>query len=521
MQLVTSTFHQLAQGGVRPHKWEILMSFDKQFDDTLDYFVLNSSELDGSDVLKPIDDNPIQYWDYYSYAPFRDRLQSMSWSSSLAFPHSIQSATADISLNNYDNYFTPNTSSPLAPYILPGRPVKILAGYGSEATIQQFVGTTQGNPTLDSDTKSAAFHALGFIAEISALSLSYTVALSDVRTDEALVAIFEQFGISGSAYSLDRGRNTIPFLFLESGVTVGDALSKIMEAEGGELYVDEMGIIRFVQRLSNPAGPVFTFNISNVVSDKPSDNTQIINHVIIKSTIRALQDLQPIFFGSGTSGNATLTNKLLVPASGTAQYNVSLNDPLADFDDPTLGIAISDSWFTAQTSGGDNVASSVSLSDSSLTVTDLTLTFQNTNSFDVYIDAIEVWGQPAKIVDNIVYDARDQDSIDKYGEYIYEADNDLFGNESNCESFAYTVLDAYAQPGTIIDMIVKGDYSLQLGDIVWIDLSDISGPFKIIGISTSISTTGIEETIQVKRYDPRHWFVLDSSELDGGDVLAP
>lgn len=521
MQTVSTKFHQLAQGSVRPHKWDVLLSFDKTFNDTIDYFTLDSSDLDGDDILKPVDDNPIQYWDFYSYVSYRDRLQSMSWSNSLAFPHSVQSASADIALNNYDNYFTPNTFSPIAPYILPGRPIKILAGYDSETIIQQFVGNTKDKPTLDSSTKSAQFHALGFINEIAALRLAYTVALSNVRTDEALAAIFEQFGINGTAYSLDRGRNTIPFLFLESGGTVGDALNKIMEAEGGELYVDEQGIIRFQQRLVSPTGPVFTFNTTNVNSYTPSDESQIINHVVIKSTIRGLQDTQPIFFGSGTTGNAALTNSLLIEAGSTADYDILLNDPLADFDDPTLGAETSDSWFTALKLNGDNVITNVIVSDSTLTVSKLTLTFHNTNSFDVYVDAIEVWGEPAKVIDNIIYDARDQDSIDKYGEYVYELDNDLFGNEENCESFAYTILDAYNQPGTIINMKVKGDYALQLGDVVWVDLSDTSGSFKIIGESTSITTDSVDETLQVKRYDPRHWFVLDESDLDGGDILAP
>lgn len=521
MQSVSTKFHELSQGGIRPHKWEVLFSFDKVWDNSIDFFILDSSELDGGDVLKPVDDNPIQYWDLYTYSSFKDRLQSMSWSSSLDFPHSVQSASADMSLNNYDNYFTPNTSSPLAPYILPSRPVKILAGYGSEATIQQFVGTTQGKPTLDSGTKSAEFHALGFISEIASLRLVNTVALSNVRTDEALVAIFNQFGISGDAYSLDRGRNTIPFLFLESGTTVGDALNQIMEAEGGQLYVDEMGVIRFQQRLVSPAGPVFTFNTSNVSSYTPSDESQIINHVVVKSTVRQTQSRQPFFFGSGTEGNATLTNYLLVPASSTADYDISLNDPLADFDSPTLGVETSDSWFTTQTSGGTDVSSNVSVTDTNSTVSKLTLTFTNDNAFDVYVNAIEVWGEPAKIIDNIVYDALDQDSIDEHGEYVHEVDNDLFGNIENCESFAYTVLDAYSEPGTIISMIVKGDYALQLGDVVWVDLSDIAGQFKIIGQSTSVSVDGVEETIQVKRYNPRSWFILDVSVLDDTDVLAP
>lgn len=521
MQTASTLSHQLAQGGVRPHKWELLMSFTKQFNNTISYFTLDSSNLDGSNILMPTDDNPIQYWDFYSYSKYRERLQSMSWSSSLAFPHSVQSSMADFTLNNYDNYFTPNTYSPIAPYILPGRPVKILAGYGNERLLQQFVGLTQDKPTLDPNTKTAIFKAAGFMTEIFTLRLSSAVALSNVRTDEALAAIFSQFGIASTAYSLDRGRNTIPFLFLENSSTVGEALTKIMEAEGGRLFIDEQGVIRFVQRLESPSGPVFTFNETNVVSSKHSDEAQVINRVVVKTNIRQLQADQPVFFGSGTNGNATLSKNLLVKASGTAQYEISLDNPLAAYTTPTLGSSVISSWFTAENLSASNVTSNLSITSTIITAEKLTFTFSNTNAFDVYVNAIVVWGQPAKIIDNIVFNAFDQSSIDKYGEYTYETDNDLFGNVENCESFAYTVLDAYALPGTIVDMVVKGDYSLQLADVVWLDLPDTAGAFQIIDLTTSISIQGIEEKIKVKRYDPRHWFVLNQSSLDAGDILGP
>jgi hypothetical protein len=521
MQTASTTFHSLAQGGIRPHKWNLLMSFTKQFNSSINYFTLDSSSLDGTDILKATDDNPLQYWDYYSYTSYRSRLQSMSWSSSLAFPHSVESSMADFTLNNYDNYFTPNTFSPIAPYILPGRPTKILAGYGNEQMVQQFVGVTQDKPTLNADTKSAVFHALGFMTEIFALRLSSAVALSNVRTDEALAAIFNQFGIASTAYSLDRGRNTIPFLFLEDSSTVGDALTKIMEAEGGRLFIDEQGVIQFIQRLNQPTGAVFTFNKTNVVAVKHSDETQVINRVVVKTNIRQLQDDQPIFFGSGTNGNATLTKYLKVPASSTAIYEVSLDNPLATYTIPTNGVSTTSSWFTAENISALAVTSNISVTSTSLTTEKLKLTFTNTNGFDVYIDALAVWAQPAKVIDNIVYNAFDQTSIDKYGEHTYETDNDLFGNVENCESFAYTILDAYAVPGTIIEMIVKGDYALQLADIVWLDLPDTAGSFQIIDLSTTVSGDGIEEKIKVKRYDPRHWFTLNTSSLDGSDILAP
>lgn len=521
MQSVSSKFHELAQGGVRPHKWELLMSFDKEFDDSIEYFILDYSLLGGADILKPVDDNPIQYWDYYSYTSYRDRLNSLAWSSSLDFPHSLQASRADIILNNYDNYFTPNTNSPIASYILPGRPTKILAGYGEEAMVQQFVGVTKDKPVLDPNTKTASFRAAGFMSEIASLRLAHTVSLANVRTDEALATIFEQFGISSNSYVLDRGRNIIPFLFLENDNTVGEALYKIMEAEGGKLYIDEQGVIRFVQRLGTPSDPVFGFNQSNVAAAKHSDETQIINRVVVTSNIREVQDFQPIFFGSGTNGNATITTKLLIPAGESAQYEISLEDPLADYNLPTLGRLELNSWFTAQTKTGTNVTSNLSITDSSLTTEKLVLIFTNIDTQDLYLDSLVVWGEPAKVIDTIIYEAYDQASIDQHGEYLYETTNDLFGNEGNCESFAYTILDAYSTPGTIIDMTIKGDYAIQLGDIVSVDLLDTEGIFQVINISTIVSGNGVEETIRVKRYNPRQWFMLDISSLDAGDIIAP
>ena len=70
-------------------------------------------------------------------------------------------------------------------------------------------------------------------------------------------------------------------------------------------------------------------------------------------------------------------------------------------------------------------------------------------------------------------------------------------------------------------MSVKGDPALQLGDIIWVDTRKISGQFQIIKISNSISASGVRQVIKAKRYNPRHWFILDISILDGTDALAP
>lgn len=521
MQSVEPSFHQKSQAGIRKHRWSVLLSFDKDYDDSKTFFTLDSSLLDGSDVLAPVGDNPIQYWDFYAYEPYTDRVMSVEWSREIAFPFSVQSSVANIVLNNFDNYFSSHTNSPIRDYLLPGRPTKILSGYANEPLLQQFAGLTQDKPELDQTARTAKFTAFDYLSEIFKLQLSESVAMTNVRTDEALAALFQQFGIEPYQYELARGRNVIPFLFLEEGKDAADAFRDIMQAEGGQLWIDEQGIIRFDQRLIVADGPVFTFNDSNVSSIVTTADTEIINRVNIISNIRAVQQPQPIHAGSGELSSPTLSEPVVIPASSTGLYQIRLKDPVAGYSEPTLGYTSGDSWFTATTKIGSSVVSNISVTDSSVSVNALTLTFTNTNSFDVYINAIEIHGEPAKIIDTINYEAFDQESIDKYGEYLLKIENDMFGSESNCESFAYTVIDAYSEFDSIVEMSVKGNPALQMGDIIWVDTTKIVGQFQIIKIADSISTGGVGQIIKAKRYDPRHWFMLDTSALDGGDVLAP
>ena len=150
----------------------------------------------------------------------------------------------------------------------------------------------------------------------------------------------------------------------------------------------------------------------------------------------------------------------------------------------------------------------------------VSIIFGNSNSYDAFLSAIEVYGAPAKIVDTIDYDAYDQDSIDKYGEHLLKIENDLFGRESNCQSFAYAVLAAYSEFDAVIELTVKSNPALQLFDIIKVDTRKISGTFQITKIASSVSGSGITQTIKARRHTIRSYFILDKSLLNGSDVLA-
>jgi len=521
MQTVPNSFHKKSQASIRRHNWSFLASFDKEFDDSKTFFILDSSDIDGHDSIAPVNDNPMQYWDYYDYSSQKDRVISLEWDRETNFPYSMQSSECSVVLNNFDNYYSSDTNSPISQYLIPSRPVKLLSGYHSSPLLQQFVGLTHDKPEIDQSSRTAKFEASDYLTELFKLRLSDSVAMSNVRTDEALAALFTQFGIAPHQYELAVGRNRIPFLFIARGTSASEVFRDVMQAEGGQLWIDEQGIIRFEQRLVTSFSPVFTFDETNISSMSTSGDTEIINRVEITSNIREVQDPQPIHAGSGQLFNYTLTEPVVVPAGGTGVYSIDIEDPLGGYSEPTLGELSDDSWFTARTFLGEQITSNISVTQSLLTFNTLSLTFTNTNTFDAYVDNIEIYGEPAKVVDTIEYEAFDQTSIDEYGEFPLEIENDMFGSESNCESFAYTTIDAYSDFDNVIELTVKGNPALQLSDIIWVDTKRIKGQFKILKTSSSISSGGVNETIRARRYKPKSWFILNESDLDGTDVLAP
>lgn len=521
MQTVSDEFHQIAQNGIRPHDWRLRISFDKQFDDEIEWATWDTSVWDGGDLWKPSDDNPLQEWDYYTYEDYSDRVVDMEWSREIDFPYSVQSAIADFTLNNYDNYFTPDSGSPVDGYVLPKRPVRMYSGFKTTGVIQQFVGITQRMPVLDSSEKTAAFHALDFLSEMFAMPLEETVAMANVTTDEVLDALFQQFGLTDSQYVLAKGRNKIPFLFFEKGKNAGNAFRELMQAEGGNLWLDEQGIIRFEQRLLPIDEPVMTFNDSNTESVTATGDSEIINTVRVRCDVREVQEFQPVYSSSDEFGGTLFLEPIVVPANGSKFVTIDLQDPLLTASTPTIGHKSNDSWFTVVNNTGGVVSSDVSVGLTNLRQNNYVMLFENDNAFPVTLDKLEVWGEPAKIIDEIRYEAYDEDSVAAYGEQLLEIENNMFGSESNCESFALTIIDAYKDFNPIIELSVKGDPSQQNGDIIDVDTRDFQGEYKVIKTTITMRNSRATHTIKARRYTPRNWAFWDVSTWDGGDLWSP
>lgn len=522
MQAVSDQFHVAAQGQVIPLDWGLRISFDKAYDDDIVFAQYDVSAYDDpTSLYSPSVDNPIQFWDYYEYLDYTARVIGMEWTREIEFPYSVAAAMADFTVNNFDDYFTPNSGSPIDEYIIPKRPVRLLAGYRNASLLQQFVGITETTPVRDENAKTASFHALDFLSEIFDTELKGIIAMQDVTVDEVLDAIFQQFGLDSDSYVLAKGRNVIPFVFFDMSENAGNAIRQMMQAEMGNLWIDEQGIIRFEPRLSVTDEPVMVFDDSNVIDITSTGDDDIINWVKITSDVREVQPYQPVFSNAREAGVAFTPSgtTFVIAANSSRDYPADLTDPCLTVEEPTFGEASNVSWFTAVKADGTPVGSSVSVTGSSLDTNQFVTTIQNNNSFDIEIDQMELWGEPAKVVNTIRYEAKDQASIDKFEAKILDITNNFFGNESNCDSFSETIIDAYSEHDPIIQMNVKGDFSLQLSDVIQVNARSYNDTYKIIGTTNVLN--GYRCTIKAQRYHPRPWGRYDISLYDDGAVYAP
>lgn len=529
MITTTAVFDAVANGTIRPLALNAKISFTKQRSNNVGWFILDQSELDGADILATDPDDVIQLWDAYEWGDYTSDVIGMNWSRSVEFPYNVQSAFCDLTLNNVSQKYTyGNSGSPLDGYILPKRPMRTYAGFkkgGYVESVPVFIGLTQKMPKYSGlNDSTATFSAQDFLSEIANTQLNQTVMLRDVRTDEAIATILDTYGMDSSMYDLAKGLNTIPFVVFESGLNAGNILAKLVQAENGKLWLDEKGIIRFEPRIADIGKTaVMTFDETNIIEITPSRTDGIVNRVKITSDIRAVQDKQPIFSMANETGYQQSPNddSYRINSLGNKDIWLSFDDPIWTATlNPILNGSSDDSFFTAFDLAGEVVSSGITatgylFSDS------MKITFTNTNNFAVSISFLEIWGEPARIVDTIKYNAYDDDSVEKFGEMVLDiTDNDYFGSYSNADAYAMDILRRRAEYSPTVSLKVKGNPALQLGDIIHIDYK-YTGDYKIVGIKSSITNgAGFTQELTIERTKIVFPFILDVSILDGEDVLS-
>lgn len=501
-------YRQLAEGYVRPLSWELRAAFDKTIDDTIQFFTLDESLLDGTDILASDESLVIREWDKYIYEALSDRVISLEWQREEEVPYSVNTAIADITLNNYDNFFAINSASP-ANNILPRRPYRILAGFGGE-NLPQFVGLSETTPKIDNASKTALIHCTDFLSFLFGKPLDQTVVLESVKTHEVLDYLFQLSGLLPDQFSLDEGFNQIEFVYFEKGTKLGEAVRQLMQAELGSLYMDEEGLIVFKNRARTAGSPVYTFNEANVESYTVSQQDTIINVVEIRSDVREVQASKPVLELTGSP-----EDPITLYASTATEVFFNFNDPVTSIQSITGIVANSQ----ADGSGSD-LSGNITVDSYDLFANSIKVTFDNSGG-NAYLTALVINGTPAEVVRNLYFRLQDDTSVDNFEEQVLSITNNFIQSDDAANSLALSLLNFYSDYANTIELTVKGFHALQIGDNIYASIQDIDQEYSITKIVNIKSAGRYIQRITAKVFNVPDYFILDVSLLDGPEVLSP
>lgn len=500
---------------VRRPTAKALISWDRQFDNTIDIFTIGVSTIGGSDIIGGTPD-VILYWDQFVYTDETDYLMSLEIEREQTEPiFSVSRSMLDTTLDNTSNRFTPGGGSAIDDYILPRRPIRAYLGfYGVSYTAQTFVGEVVEYPEISTERRTVSLHARDFMERIWNYPLEETQMYVDKRSDELILLLLQQFGLTEDQTNLDVGLNVIGFAYFEKGDKLGPIIQKICEAELAWFYLDEDGVVVFENRTGwlSRTTPVLDITDSIVFSEKIPSKSNIINVAEIHAKPREVRAEQPVW---------SLDSHIELPSGETTVF-VDYDDPMYSVTDPTAGGATSVFQITAASDGtGQDYSSQVSLSWTDFAKSSKAV-FTNNLGFTVYLTRLDIWGQPAKVIgkdeEGIYFRYQDDTSVAAYDEQPARIENDFIQDAAFAETIATILVEDRKNPGNYREVTIQGRPQLQVGDLV--SRNGIDYNIQRIRCRLTQSEGLIQELTLVQR-TIQPYFRIGISTIGGDDIIAP
>lgn len=526
MQSVSSSFTQATQSPIRLLNYRCLASFLKNFDEDTTFFTIGESLIGGPDIIKG-DGSVVQEWDKYDYDDYTGRVLDIEWNREAEPPLSaVTMATADITFNNTDDYFTPtNENSPIYGNIKPRRPIRLYVGF-DQGVIPIFIGVTDGMPVIDEKNKTARFHCIDFLQSIMNIPLDTEVMYIDKRTDEIVASLLETAGLVSSQFDLDTGSVIVPFAYFKKDSKIGDALREIAEAELGTLYMREDGVIRFENRTNWASNEqVWGLDQSQVLDMSVPNRDSVINLVEVFAKAREVQAKQKLW---------ELANPIEIGPNGTVEIFADFKDdygdlPVTSVDDPDYITSATTSLYATnekRDGSGPTMAGDVSLDSTDQFSTAFKMTFSNSNATKtVFITQLELYATPAKVINDIYVKEIDQASIgnnkDGVDEKPYQIENNYIQDSAAATTMAKIILEDRAEIDDQRSMLIKGIPQLQVGDVLHYTDRRASETYYVTKISGTLNSSGLRQNIMVSKRTIREYFRIGISTIGGSDVIGP
>lgn len=528
MQSVADAFSVEEVDTVRKIAESAQFAWKKDYLATIRFFTIGVSSIGGNDIIAGTVAAQTA-WNKYKYTDESAYLLRLSYERELNMPlGGLTKAIADLQVDNTSGRFSPRytggTSAIYTAVDKPGRPLNINAGFnygGIDNMIPQFVGLTAGSPRFNARNRTVDFKAFDFMDYIQNAYVDKTAMFTAQRSDVVLQTALTNLGFATSQFDLDTGINIIGFGLFETGQKWGDYVNKIVQAENGHIYQDELGVIKFENRQHWQSYPYFNvqrvITTAQVLEAVTPTTDHIINVVEVKASPRDVLDSQLIWSATGYAGSGVISLPI-----GNTEVWANYDDPIYQVESPfSIPLGPGFSTFQANTLAdgtGTDVTDYVSLKSIDNFAQTSKLVFTNSYSLDVFLTVLDIYGRPARKTGDIYYKEKVDSSITAYGEQPLIIENDYIQTSSWARSFAGLVLQDYARPENLQDITIRAVPELQMGDLIsW------QGKYwRIYGIRTQIDPgIGFVQELKLLQRTIVSYFQIGVSTIGGSDKIAP
>jgi len=525
MQTVSTEFTTRTNNRVRKLKAAAQIAFTKTKSLTTQYFTVGISTVGGPDPIGPPDNvGDITEWDKYEYTDYSSRILSMEATHEQDITGNFTMAIADVELQNTDDLFTPDVDPTIGAFVQsPRRPLRLSAGFNTQ-TVPIFVGLTEKAPSLSEDKKTAKFHAIDFIKSISEIKITQSEMYVDQRIDQVISDLLITYaGLATTQFSLDPGIRAVPFIYFKKDTTLGKAIQQLAQSELATFFEDEAGVLRLWNRqhLTANTTPLWTFNRDNCREIQYPDAKNVINTVEVFGNVRKVQANQKLW---------ELASATKVPPGGTLELFGDFKDdygdlPVTTIDTPVYLSGATTSYYatnTAQDGTGEAANTYISVTSFSQFATGFKVVFTNTAAYEIYINALEIFARPAKVISEIYTFAQDATSVGKYEEQPYKIENDFIQSEAFAKTLSTMLIADRANPSGVREIeVTRGVPQLQTGDLVTFDDGKTSGTYYVQKKTTSVGKGGLVQVLTLVKRTIQSYFTVGISMVGGTDVIAP
>lgn len=527
MQAVSAAFETAAAAPYKELGASALVAWEKTINPSVAFFTIGTSTIGGPDIIKGAGGS-VTFFDKYQYDNESARLKEYKISRKMSNkPWGVIMASAEITLMNGDNRFTPKYDATIGNYILPDRPVKLGVGLNGEY-INLFTGYTElpRSSVSSRDTKIQAWDALSYLSN----KKSDLQTFVDVKADQIIIDLLEEQGFSAGQYNIETSlQRPIGYLMVQDRI-VTDIFKELCEAEGALMFVDENGIIQFWNRLhlNSNSTSRWTFDYGNL-TNLDWDTTPIINNAIVLA-----QPFKQVAFNKLWESGQAYT----IPPSGSLDIFADFKDDLGSYpaisvvEPVNISSAVSSSWQSNynEDGSGNDAAAVTSLSSSYLFGERYRMTFANSSKQNVYLTKINVYGTPAKIQ---VVDSKEQidaASIDAYGlnpdngGEVVEIKNNLVQDAATANALAYIYVKLFSEPLQRLKGSAFAAPHLQLGDFVTVteETTNQTLSMVIVGNSITVGQNGkLQQDLDLEQRSTYQYFTIGTSTIGGSHYLAP